>query len=115
MPATSSAATSFISESTDAKRVQLEAAIDYCREGDVLTCTKIDRLARSVAVRALYPSFTASPAAPFNTASAAMLSAPATDEPTVTGSTMAYSLTYRHNFSYHEGLRSPNVFSKGLQ
>ncbi|MGA7327436.1 MAG: recombinase family protein, partial [Rhodomicrobium sp.] len=35
--------------SVDAKRVQLEAAIDYCREGDVLVCTKLDRLARSVA------------------------------------------------------------------
>ena len=35
--------------SVDAKRVQLEAAIDYCREGDVLICTKLDRLARSVA------------------------------------------------------------------
>ena len=31
------------------KRAQLEAAIDYCREGDVLVCTKLDRLARSVA------------------------------------------------------------------
>jgi DNA invertase Pin-like site-specific DNA recombinase len=35
--------------SVDSKRLQLEAAIDYCREGDVLTCTKLDRLARSVA------------------------------------------------------------------
>lgn len=35
--------------SVDAKRQQLEAAIDYCREGDILVCTKIDRLARSVA------------------------------------------------------------------
>jgi DNA invertase Pin-like site-specific DNA recombinase len=35
--------------SIDAKRAQLEAAIDYCREGDVLVCTKLDRLARSVA------------------------------------------------------------------
>lgn len=35
--------------SVDAKRLQLEAAIDYCREGDVLVCTKLDRLARSVA------------------------------------------------------------------
>lgn len=34
--------------SVDAKRVQLEAAIDYCRDGDVLVCTKLDRLARSV-------------------------------------------------------------------
>jgi DNA invertase Pin-like site-specific DNA recombinase len=35
--------------SVDAKRVELEAAIDFCREGDVLVCTKLDRLARSVA------------------------------------------------------------------
>lgn len=35
--------------SVDAKRTQLEAAIDYCRDGDVLVCTKLDRLARSVA------------------------------------------------------------------
>jgi DNA invertase Pin-like site-specific DNA recombinase len=35
--------------SVDAKRVQLDAAIDFCREGDVLVCTKLDRLARSVA------------------------------------------------------------------
>lgn len=35
--------------SVDAKRAQLEAAIDFCREGDVLLCTKLDRLARSVA------------------------------------------------------------------
>ena len=35
--------------SVDAKRVQLEAAIDFCRLGDVLVCTKLDRLARSVA------------------------------------------------------------------
>ena len=35
--------------SVDAKRTQLEAAIDFCREGDVLLCTKLDRLARSVA------------------------------------------------------------------
>ena len=33
----------------DAKRAQLDAAIDFCREGDVLLCTKLDRLARSVA------------------------------------------------------------------
>jgi DNA invertase Pin-like site-specific DNA recombinase len=33
----------------DAKRLQLEAAIDYARDGDVLICTKLDRLARSVA------------------------------------------------------------------
>ncbi len=30
-------------------RPQLEAALDYLREGDVLTVTKLDRLARSVA------------------------------------------------------------------
>lgn len=35
--------------SVDDKRLQLEAAIDYCREGDVVVCTKLDRLARSVA------------------------------------------------------------------
>jgi DNA invertase Pin-like site-specific DNA recombinase len=35
--------------SVDAKREQLEAAIEFCREGDVLICTKLDRLARSVA------------------------------------------------------------------
>jgi DNA invertase Pin-like site-specific DNA recombinase len=35
--------------SVDGKRLQLEAAIDYCRDGDVLVCTKLDRLARSVA------------------------------------------------------------------
>jgi DNA invertase Pin-like site-specific DNA recombinase len=35
--------------SVDSKREQLEAAIDFCREGDVLVCTKLDRLARSVA------------------------------------------------------------------
>ena len=35
--------------SVDAKRAQLDAAIDFCREGDVLVCTKLDRLARSVA------------------------------------------------------------------
>jgi DNA invertase Pin-like site-specific DNA recombinase len=35
--------------SVDSKRPQLEAAIDFCREGDVLVCTKLDRLARSVA------------------------------------------------------------------
>jgi DNA invertase Pin-like site-specific DNA recombinase len=31
------------------KRAQLDAALDYLREGDVLTVTKLDRLARSVA------------------------------------------------------------------
>jgi DNA invertase Pin-like site-specific DNA recombinase len=35
--------------SVDSKRDRLEAAIDFCREGDVLVCTKLDRLARSVA------------------------------------------------------------------
>jgi DNA invertase Pin-like site-specific DNA recombinase len=35
--------------SVDAKRAQLEAAIEFCREGDVLVCMKLDRLARSVA------------------------------------------------------------------
>ena len=35
--------------SVDAKRAQLEAAIEFCREGDELLCTKLDRLARSVA------------------------------------------------------------------
>ena len=35
--------------SVTAKREQLTAAIDYCREGDIFVCTKLDRLARSVA------------------------------------------------------------------
>lgn len=35
--------------SVDAKREELEAALDYIREGDVLVVTKLDRLARSVA------------------------------------------------------------------
>lgn len=35
--------------SVDAKRPELEAALDFIREGDVLVVTKIDRLARSVA------------------------------------------------------------------
>ena len=35
--------------SVDARRDQLDAAIDWCREGDTLVCTKLDRLARSVA------------------------------------------------------------------
>jgi len=35
--------------SVDGNRPQLEAALDYCRDGDVLICTKLDRLARSVA------------------------------------------------------------------
>ena len=43
--------------SIDAKRAQLAAAIDFCREGDVLVCTKLDRLARSV-VPALEKEFT---------------------------------------------------------
>jgi DNA invertase Pin-like site-specific DNA recombinase len=34
--------------SVDGGRAQLEAAIEFCREGDVLICTKLDRLARSV-------------------------------------------------------------------
>ena len=35
--------------SVDGQRAQLDLAIDFCREGDVLVCTKLDRLARSVA------------------------------------------------------------------
>ena len=35
--------------SSVAARLQLEAAIDFAREGDVLVVTKLDRLARSVA------------------------------------------------------------------
>ena len=31
------------------KRAQLEAALEYVREGDVLVVTKLDRLARSMA------------------------------------------------------------------
>jgi DNA invertase Pin-like site-specific DNA recombinase len=34
--------------SSVAKRDQLQAAIDYCREGDTLVVTKADRLARSI-------------------------------------------------------------------
>jgi DNA invertase Pin-like site-specific DNA recombinase len=34
--------------SSVAKRPQLTAALDYCREGDVLVVTKLDRLARSI-------------------------------------------------------------------
>jgi DNA invertase Pin-like site-specific DNA recombinase len=34
--------------SVDAERPQLEAALEFIREGDVLVVTKIDRLARSV-------------------------------------------------------------------
>jgi DNA invertase Pin-like site-specific DNA recombinase len=33
----------------DAERPQLDAALDFAREGDVLVITKIDRIARSVA------------------------------------------------------------------
>jgi DNA invertase Pin-like site-specific DNA recombinase len=35
--------------SSVAKREQLETVIDYCREGDTLLVTKLDRLARSMA------------------------------------------------------------------
>jgi len=35
--------------SVAAKRQQLDAALDFCREGDVLVVTRLDRLARSVA------------------------------------------------------------------
>ena len=35
--------------SSVAKREQLEAALEYCREGDVLVVTKLDRWARSMA------------------------------------------------------------------
>jgi DNA invertase Pin-like site-specific DNA recombinase len=34
--------------SSVAKRPQLEAALDFCREGDTLVITKLDRLARSI-------------------------------------------------------------------
>jgi DNA invertase Pin-like site-specific DNA recombinase len=34
--------------SSVAKREQLEAALDFCRQGDVLVVTKLDRLARSM-------------------------------------------------------------------
>ena len=34
--------------SSVAERAQLEAALDYAREGDILVITKLDRLARSV-------------------------------------------------------------------
>ena len=34
--------------SSVAKREQLEAALDFCRNGDVLVVTKLDRLARSM-------------------------------------------------------------------
>jgi DNA invertase Pin-like site-specific DNA recombinase len=34
--------------SSAAKREQLEAALDFCRQGDVLVVTKLDRLARSM-------------------------------------------------------------------
>src|SRR6476660_7433231 len=32
---------------TDARRPQLQACLDYVREGDTLVCTRLDRLARS--------------------------------------------------------------------
>lgn len=35
--------------SVDSQRVELENALDYIREGDVLVVKKLDRLARSVA------------------------------------------------------------------
>jgi DNA invertase Pin-like site-specific DNA recombinase len=35
--------------SVDAQRPQLEAMIEFAREGDTVICTKLDRLARSVA------------------------------------------------------------------
>jgi DNA invertase Pin-like site-specific DNA recombinase len=35
--------------SSVAQRAELEAALDYAREGDALVVTKLDRLARSVA------------------------------------------------------------------
>src|SRR5262245_30105139 len=35
--------------SSVAKREQLEAALEFCRMGDVLVVTKLDRLARSMA------------------------------------------------------------------
>ena len=34
--------------SSVAKRPELESALDFCREGDVLVVTKLDRLARSI-------------------------------------------------------------------
>jgi DNA invertase Pin-like site-specific DNA recombinase len=34
--------------SSVAERAQLETALDYAREGDILVVTKLDRLARSV-------------------------------------------------------------------
>lgn len=34
--------------SVDAKRPELEAALNWCREGDTFVCTRPDRLARSV-------------------------------------------------------------------
>ena len=34
--------------SSVAQRAQLEAALEYAREGDILVVTKLDRLARSV-------------------------------------------------------------------
>jgi len=38
--------------SVDAKRPELEAAIAYARDGDVLVCTKLDRLADVVRIEA---------------------------------------------------------------
>lgn len=35
--------------SVDERRAQLELALDYLREGEVLVCTRLDRLVRSVA------------------------------------------------------------------
>jgi DNA invertase Pin-like site-specific DNA recombinase len=35
--------------SVDARRPELEAMIEFAREGDIIICTKLDRLARSVA------------------------------------------------------------------
>ena len=34
--------------SSVAERAQLEAALEYAREGDIIVVTKLDRLARSV-------------------------------------------------------------------
>jgi len=34
--------------SSVAKRPELESALDFCREGDILVVTKLDRLARSI-------------------------------------------------------------------
>lgn len=37
-----------LSGATREKRAQLNAALEYCREGDILVVTKLDRLARSM-------------------------------------------------------------------